>query len=131
MEVFVGNLTAQVTENDLQQFFKGYHKRASFQVFKMMYNGTPLYYGTVDFEQDKVAMKAIRKLNNKLLDGRHLILREFHYRAGNNDRRALNWRSLAWERVERRLDERRKKHKKISQTEPEFSAYDNLASKGF
>jgi RNA recognition motif-containing protein len=130
MEIFVGNLTSQVTERELQRFFKGYDKQATFQVFKLISNDGALYYGVADIEPDKVALKALRKLNNKLLDGRHAILREFQYRAGNNDRRALNWRTLPWNKVERRMNERRQKRKKANLREPEFTAYDNLASKG-
>lgn len=131
MEIFVGNLSSHVTEKELQRFFKGYDKQASFRVLKLICSSGALYYGLADIEPDKLALKAIRKLNHKYLDGRHVILREFQYRAGNNDRRALNWRTLPWQKVERRLNERRQKHKKASLDEPEFSAYDNLASKGF
>ena len=131
MEVFVGNLTSHVTERELRRFFKGYDKRATFQISKLICNASTSYYAMVDIESDKVALKAIKKLNNKLLDGRHLILREFQYRAGNNDRRALNWRTLVWDKLERRTNERRQKHKKADNKEPEFTAYDNLASKGF
>lgn len=130
MEVFVGNLSSHVSERELQRFFKGYDKQATFKVHKLICNDGPLYYGLADIEPDKVALKAIRKLNNKPLDGRHVILREFHYRAGSNDRRALNWRTIIWEKVERRANERRQKRKKASLPEPTFSAYDNLASKG-
>jgi RNA recognition motif-containing protein len=131
MEIFVGNLSSHVTERELQRFFKGYDKQATFQVFKLICNDGALYYGLVDIEPEKVALKAVRKLKNRLLEGRHVILREFQYRAGNNDRRALNWRTMTWDKVERRLNERRQKHKKGELREPEFSAYDNLASKGF
>jgi RNA recognition motif-containing protein len=130
MEIFVGNLTSHVTERELQRFFKGYDKQATFQVFKLICNDGALYYGLADIELDKVALKALRKLNHKLLDGRPAILREFQYRAGNNDRRALNWRTLPWNKVERRMNERRQKYKKANLHEPEFTAYDNLASKG-
>ncbi|NNG14411.1 MAG: hypothetical protein HKM22_04555, partial [Gammaproteobacteria bacterium] len=123
--------TSHTTERELRRFFKGYDKHATFQVSKLICNANTSYYGIVDIESDKVAMKAIKKLNNKLLDGRHLILREFQYRAVNNDRRALNWRTLVWDKLERRANERRQKSKKSNTIKPEFSAYDNLASKGF
>lgn len=131
MEIFVGNLGSHVSEKELQRFFKGYDKQATFQIFKLICNDGAIYYGLVDIESDKLALKAINKLNHKPLDGRHVILREFQYRAGNNERRALNWRTLAWERVERRAEERRQQRKKGKICEPEFTAYDNLVSKGF
>lgn len=131
MEVFVGNLNADVTEKELQKFFKGYDKKASFTINKFICNDGPIYYGIVDFEADKLALKAIRKLNHKSLNGHPTILREFHYRAGNNDRRALNWRNVIWEKLERRFTERRLKQKKVALSEPSYSGYDNLASKGF
>lgn len=131
MEVFVENLTSRVTESELRRFFKGYDKKATFEVSKLISSTGNLYYGMVNIDSEKVALKAIKKLNHKLLDGRHVIVREFQYRAGNNDRRALNWRSRIWEKIERRANERRQKSKKSQNSEPEFLAYDNLASKGF
>ena len=130
MEIFVGNLSSHATESELQRFFKGYGKQATFKVHKLTCNGGPLYYGLADIEPEKAALKAMKKLNHKPLDGRHVILREFHYRAGNNDRRALNWRTVIWEKIERRTNERRQKHKEVKLRELEFSAYDNLVSKG-
>lgn len=131
MEIYVGNLSSHITETELQRFFKGYDKQATFKVFKLTCKDGNLYYGLANIDPEKTALKAIKKLNNKLLDGHHVILREFQYRAGNNDRRALNWRSIAWERLERRMHERRQKHKKKSLEEPSYSGYDNLATKGF
>ena len=131
MEVFVENLTSRVNEKELRRFFKGYDKQATFQISKLIFNAGTLYYGIVDIKSDRIALKAIKKLNHKVLDGRHVILREFQYRAGNNDRRALNWRSRVWESIERRANERRQKNKKVRSREPEFTAYDNLSSKGF
>ncbi|WP_172597707.1 RNA recognition motif domain-containing protein [Sulfuriflexus mobilis] len=131
MEIFVGNLSSQVTDKDLQRFFKGYDKQASFKVMKLICNHGTLHYGVAEIEPEKLALKAIRKLNHKSLEGRHIILREFQYRAGNNDRRAMNWRTMPWNQLERRMLERRKKYQVNSQHDPVFSAYDNLASKGF
>ncbi|MDT8404350.1 RNA-binding protein [Sulfuriflexus sp.] len=131
MEIFVGNLSANVTEKELQRFFKGYDKQASFKVIKLIGNNVALYYGLANIAPDKLALKAIRKLNNKSLAGRRVALHEFQYRAGNNERRALNWRNVTWQKVERRLNERRQKQKKSSQHEPVYTAYENLASRGF
>ena len=131
MEIYVGNLAANVTEKELRNFFKGFEKKAAFKIQKLISKEGSLYYAKVDIDSDKVASKAIRKLHCRKLHGRPAIVREFQYRAGNNDRRALNWRTQPWIQLERRLDERRKRFKLANRRDPEYSAYDNLATKGF
>lgn len=131
MEIFVGKLVPNATVKELRQFFIGYGKSADIKINKLICKQGSLHYALVNIESDKIAQKAIRKLHRKRLNGRPVVVREFKYRAANNDRRALNWRMAVWTQLERRLLERRKQYKLVRKHEPEFSAYDDLVSKGF
>jgi len=64
-----------------------------------------------------LAKKAIKKLNYKRFKNRLIVIREFHYRASQNDKRALNWRMVEWLNKERRGRERRKNRKVIKNAE--------------
>ncbi len=116
MDLFIGNLEMAVSEGDLRLLFKGYEKRTTFKIIRMEGDeegGSNLVYGIVSIDSDRLAKKAIKKLNYKKIHGRMVIIREFHYRASQNDKRALNWRMKGWENEERRGRERRQKRKAV------------------
>lgn len=109
MEVFIGNLSLNITHNDLVVFFKGFANKAKLRVVdKQREDGSKVRYGVATFDSDKLALKAIRKLNHKPLRGVRVELREYFHRYCNNERRAVNWRNKPWTGVERRQQERRK-----------------------
>lgn len=110
MEVFVGNITSNTTLSDVVYLFKGFAKKARMRmVDKKLQNGERAYYAIAEFDSDKLALKAIKKLNGSILRGQHVVMREFHHRSSNNERRAVNWRDKPWDGPERRASERRKK----------------------
>lgn len=110
MDVFVGNLSQRTTLNDLMVFFKGFASDARFQIFdKQFEDGSRTRYAVASIEPDKLAEKAIKKLNGSYLQGNTLLLREFLHRSYSNERRAVGWRDKPWHGVERRTSERRRK----------------------
>ncbi len=109
MDVFVGNLAFNVTYTDLIGFFKGFSNKMKLRIVdKRQDDGSKNRYAIATFISDKLALKAIKKLNGKVLRGERLVLREYFNRYYANERRALNWRDKPWNGVERRLSERRK-----------------------
>lgn len=130
MELFVGNLSPHAREVDIHQFFKSYSKQLKVSLKKTRQVNTTYYYAIVDMGPERQALKAIKKLNHNKLNGKPVQIREYQYRAGNNDRRALNWRSLPWNDLERRQTERRFRSKITTPSSPRFLGYDNLATKG-
>jgi len=130
MELFVGNLSADTRELELRKFFGRYAKHAKISLRKLKFDYSAYYYAQVEIEPDKLALKAIKKFHGKKINGKPALIREFEYRAGNNDRRALNWRHRMWDKMERRLSERRQHAKLFARNEPEFEGYNNLAKKG-
>jgi len=129
MELFIGNLSAGTRQHDLLKFLGSFGKQASVSLRKIKFETSVYYYAHVEIESDKLALKTIKKLHGKKLNGKPVLIREFEYRAGNNDRRSLNWRHILWKKIERRLDERRHRSKLFERKEPEFVGYNNLAKK--
>lgn len=110
MEVFIGNLADNVSVTDLTAFFKAFANKARIRIVeKRQEDGSRIRYGIANFDTDKLALKAIKKLNQKELRGRAVVLREYIHRSYSNERRALNWRDKPWDGPERRRVERRKK----------------------
>lgn len=109
MEVYIGNLAAKVTYSDLIHFFKGFSSKARIRIVeKRQQNGSKVHFGIAEFDSDKLARKAIRKLHRQPLFGRQIVLHEYLHRCYANENRAVNWRTLPWRGVERRKQDRRK-----------------------
>ena len=96
---------------------------------KLIRKNGPHYFGLVEIESDKLANKAIKKLHASKFGSHRVIVREYEHRASSNDRRALNWRSVEWSKVERRGDERRQKFRVGNNREPDFDGYANMSVK--
>lgn len=110
MEVFIGNIAPNTTLNDVVSFLKGFAKKARIRmVNQRLEDGSHAFYAVADFDADKLALKAIKKLNGSTLHGDTVVMREFVHRSYSNERRAVNWRDRPWNGPERRRDERRKK----------------------
>jgi len=122
MQIFIGNLSAEISSLDLASFFKGYGNYLTF-TFKYYLRGEkPFYYAVTDIESGKMADKAIRRRHMKRLKGRVLVVRPYLDRLLGNERRALNWREKIWESEERRKIDRRNKqlYKNLKEKQEEF-----------
>ncbi|HEY0633769.1 MAG TPA: hypothetical protein VGE00_00190 [Gammaproteobacteria bacterium] len=110
MDVFIGNLSHETSLRDLVTFFRSLAGNARFQLFDKQYvDGTHLRFAVATIEPDKLAIKAIKKLNNQMLNGEAIVVREFLYRSYSNERRSVGWRNKPWHAIERRDLERRRK----------------------
>ena len=130
MELFIGNLRSETRQADLQHFFGRLANNVKISLRKIKAGTSIDYYAHVNVESEKDALKIIKKFHGKRLNGKPVLIREYEYRAGNNDRRRLNWRNIIWNNPERRVNERRRHVKIFDRREPEFSGYNNLAKKG-
>ena len=110
MEVFIGNISPNTTLNDVVNFLKSFAKKTRVRIVDQpLENGGHARYAVADFETDKLAIKAIKKLDGTTLRGNAVVMREFFHRSYYNERRAVNWRDKPWEGPERRQLERRQK----------------------
>ena len=107
MIVFIGNLSAEISANDLVavgQLAVG----TAVRIYKKQDGNGGLYrYGLVHLDPEEQGRKLIRQLHGISMRGNSLEAREFRYRHVGNERRRLDWRSVPWHGVERRKSERR------------------------
>jgi RNA recognition motif-containing protein len=76
MNIFVGNLAADVTEEDLKNLFSEYGNISSVKVIKDMFSGTSKGFGFVEMPGLAQAQKAISELNTQDLKGKKITVNE-------------------------------------------------------
>jgi RNA recognition motif-containing protein len=72
----VGNLPHQMTGEQLQTLFSAAGLVASAKIIPYLHNGEPCGFGFVAMNTQEEGQKAISMFNGRLVDGRHLIVRE-------------------------------------------------------
>ena len=72
MNIYVGNLSYEVTEEDLQKAFEGFGQTESVKIIKDNYTGRSKGFGFVEMSDNSEAQSAIEGLNEKELKGRAL-----------------------------------------------------------
>ena len=73
-KLFVGNLSFNVTENDLNDAFAAYGTVTETNLMMDRATGRPRGFGFVTMSTDEEAQKAIDALNGKELDGRAITV---------------------------------------------------------
>ena len=76
MNIFVGNLSPDTTEEDLQQAFSAFGQVKSATVIKDMFSRESKGFGFVEMQATAEAQAAINGLNGKELKGRALNVNE-------------------------------------------------------
>ena len=75
-KLFVGNLSFDATENDLQDLFTQAGQVTSVNVMQDRATGKPRGFGFVEMATEEAAQQAIGALNGKQADGRALTVNE-------------------------------------------------------
>lgn len=76
MNIYVGNLSKDVTDEDLQSLFSEYGTVKSVKVIKDMFSGEAKGFGFVEMPGQNEAQKAMTELNTKELKGKKLVVNE-------------------------------------------------------
>jgi RNA recognition motif-containing protein len=76
MNIYVGNLSREVTEDDLREAFEEFGQVASATVIKDKFSGESRGFGFVEMPAKAEAQSAINGLNGKELKGRTLNVNE-------------------------------------------------------
>ena len=76
MNIYVGNLSFQVTEGDLQEAFSAYGAVTSASIIKDKFSGQSRGFGFVEMPDKDEAEKAIAALNGKDIKGRAITVNE-------------------------------------------------------
>src|SRR5438876_7042068 len=75
-KLFVGNLSFNVTQNQLQDLFAAHGNVIEADVILDKFSGRPRGFGFVTMETKEAADAAIQALNGKEIDGRALTVNE-------------------------------------------------------
>lgn len=84
MNIYVGNMSYNVTEEDLKQAFQAFGQVDSAKVIKDMYSGRSKGFGFVDMPDKAEGKAAITGLDGKELKGRAIKVNEARTRSTSN-----------------------------------------------
>ena len=93
MNIYVSNLSFNVTDEDLQDFFADYGEVSSAKVITDKFTNKSRGFGFVEMPDDEAARKAIAELDGGIVEGRAIKVTEARpreERSGSNDRRSFS-----------------------------------------
>ncbi len=76
MNIYVGNLSFDVSEENLRQAFEAFGQVSAASIVKDKYSGQPRGFGFVEMPNQTEAQAAIQNLNGKELSGRPMNVNE-------------------------------------------------------
>jgi RNA recognition motif-containing protein len=92
MNIYVGNLSYELTEEELQNAFEAYGHVESAKIIKDIYSGRSRGFGFVEMPTESEALAAIDSLNGSELKGRTLrVSKARPRREGRRDRQDGNY----------------------------------------
>ena len=83
MNIFVGNLSKDVSDDDLQGLFSEFGQIKSVKVIRDMFSGESKGFGFVEMPGQSEAQKAMTELNTKEVKGKKLVVNEARPREDN------------------------------------------------
>jgi cold-inducible RNA-binding protein len=86
MNIYVGNLSKDVTDDDLQGLFSEFGQIKSVKVIRDLFSGESKGFGFVEMPGLSEAQKAINDLNTKEVKGKKIVVNEA--RPKNDNRRS-------------------------------------------
>jgi cold-inducible RNA-binding protein len=76
MNIYVGNLSFDATEEEVRELFAAFGQVASVSLIKDKFTGRPRGFGFVEMSSDSEAQKAIQELNGKDFKGRSMTINQ-------------------------------------------------------
>ncbi len=76
MNIYVGNLASDVTDDELRQTFEEHGEVSSATVLKDRYTGESRGFGFVEMQSKSEAIEAIKQVDGKEIKGKRLIVNE-------------------------------------------------------
>jgi RNA recognition motif-containing protein len=83
MNIYVGNLSYDITEDDLKKTFEDFGNVESAKIIMDMYTGRSKGFGFVEMPTEAEAQSAIDGLNGKELKGRTVTVNQARPRSSN------------------------------------------------
>jgi RNA recognition motif-containing protein len=72
MNIYVGNLSYSVTEDDIRSLFVEFGEIASVKILSDKFSGQSKGFGFVDMPSNSEADQAVKALNGKFMNGRNI-----------------------------------------------------------
>ena len=108
MNIYVGNLSYDTTEDDLRTAFERFGQVTSATLIKDKYTGKSRGFGFVEMPSDEEAQAAIQGLNGTELTGRTLTVNEARPRTEGGGGRGNQSRGGGGRRYDQRRGEKRR-----------------------
>ncbi|MHC4474079.1 MAG: RNA recognition motif domain-containing protein [Planctomycetota bacterium] len=89
MNIYVGNLADQITEDDLRQAFEAHGPVESINIIKDKLSGRPLGFGFVEIPDQDQARRAIEALSGTTIRSRAVIVAETSVRTERRQSSAI------------------------------------------
>ncbi|MBA2746536.1 MAG: RNA-binding protein [Flavisolibacter sp.] len=86
MNIYVSNLSFNVQDEDLKEFFTPFGEVSSAKVINDKFTGKSRGFGFVEMPDDESARKAIAELDNASVENRNIKVMEAKPREDNNSR---------------------------------------------
>lgn len=86
MNIYVGNLNFDLTEDELKELFETYGQVNSVKIISDKYTGRSKGFGFVEMESDSEGNEAIENLNGKDVNGRAIKVNQARERENDNRR---------------------------------------------
>ena len=83
MRIYVGNLSSEITEEELRQEFEAFGEVESVNIITDKISGRPKGFGFVEMASKSEAEAAITSLNGKTLKERTIVVNEARPRTDN------------------------------------------------
>jgi len=91
MNIYVGNLSWEVTDEDLRKSFGEFGQVSSARVIMDKYTNKSKGFGFVEMNEKTEAEAAIKSLNNREIKGRAIKVNEARPRVESNGDRGSRW----------------------------------------
>lgn len=96
MNIYVGNIAHEVSEDEIKQAFQEFGEVISVTILKDKYTGDPRGFGFVEMPNKSEALKAMQSLNSTEIKGRHLIINEARPKRDDRNKRKRGHSSRRW-----------------------------------
>ena len=83
MNIYIGNLAPQVSDQELETLFKKYGELKSVKIIRDLFSGESKGFGFVEMKDKSAAETAINELNAKELSGKKIVVNEARPKSDN------------------------------------------------
>ena len=86
MNIYVGNISYSLKEDDLRELFEEYGEVSSVKIITDKYSGRSKGFGFIEMDDEEEAKAAIDSMNKKEIEGRQLVVNTARPKPSNYDR---------------------------------------------